>query len=212
MVSVRVCLLCDGASDQALRWPLQALIESRGGLVQSFIWADFRFLPDPPRSLAARMDRARRDYPADILFIHRDAEREPTAVRVAEIEAAARESSLPTTTFVPVVPVRATEAWLLHDEAAIRAAAGNPNGRGELGLPRVEDVERLADPKDRLQRALIAALPDRPREKERARRRFGEMRMLVAERSSYDSLAKVIAFAELGDRVSGALAAIGPRA
>jgi hypothetical protein len=58
---------------------------------------------------------------------------------------------------VPTIPVRMLEAWLLADEGAIRHAAGNPNGSIPLGLPRVRDLERLADPKTRLRRAVEAA-------------------------------------------------------
>ena len=40
-----------------------------------------------------------------------------------------------------------TEAWLLFDEAAIRRAAGNPNGAMPLDLPPLDRLERLPDPK-----------------------------------------------------------------
>jgi hypothetical protein len=39
------------------------------------------------------------------------------------------------------------EAWLLFDDAAIRRAAGNPNGREALKLPDLRRVENLPDPK-----------------------------------------------------------------
>lgn len=48
---------------------------------------------------------------------------------------------------VPVIPGRMTEAWLRLDEAAIRRVAGNPNGRTKLGLPKLHEVESVADPK-----------------------------------------------------------------
>ncbi len=50
-----------------------------------------------------------------------------------------------------------TEAWLLADEAAIRRAAGSPSGRVDLGLPTFAELERLADPKQRLHEALKVA-------------------------------------------------------
>ena len=51
-------------------------------------------------------------YPCDLLFIHRDAEKEPCHVRVEEIEKAIQEiiatgKDLPT--HIAVVPVRMTE-------------------------------------------------------------------------------------------------------
>ena len=39
------------------------------------------------------------------------------------------------------------EAWLLIDEAALRRAAGNPNGTQPLAMPDVQRLEELADPK-----------------------------------------------------------------
>jgi len=39
------------------------------------------------------------------------------------------------------------EAWLLFDEQALRAAAGNPRGHNPLPLPRMSDVESIPDPK-----------------------------------------------------------------
>jgi len=59
--------------------------------------------------------------------------------------------------FVRVVPVRMMEAWLLQNESAIRMAADNPNGRTELGLPSIREVERIHDPKDVLRCLLIEA-------------------------------------------------------
>jgi len=40
-----------------------------------------------------------------------------------------------------------TEAWLLFDEAAVRRAAGNPNGQQSLQLPALVQLEQLPDPK-----------------------------------------------------------------
>jgi hypothetical protein len=50
-----------------------------------------------------------------------------------------------------------TEAWLLFDDAAIRRAAGNPNGTMPLGLPPLKSVESLPDPKSILHEALRVA-------------------------------------------------------
>jgi hypothetical protein len=51
---------------------------------------------------------------------------------------------------VCVIPVRMQEAWLLFSETAIRGAAGNPQGRIALNLPRWTRVEALPDPKETL--------------------------------------------------------------
>jgi hypothetical protein len=50
-----------------------------------------------------------------------------------------------------------TEAWLLFDEAALRHAAGNPNGRNPLNLPELSDIEQIPNPKEILFKVLREA-------------------------------------------------------
>jgi len=97
-------------------------------------------------------------YPCDILFIHRDAEREEYDFREAEIRTALNQlADLGTIANIPVVPVRMSEAWLLIDEAAIRRASGNPNGKTKLSLPSLRDIEKLPNPKATLHALLKSA-------------------------------------------------------
>lgn len=91
-------------------------------------------------------------HPCDVLFVHRDSDSQPPRWRYDEIAAAAREHP-----HVAVVPVKMTEAWLLFDERALRAAAGRPSGRDDLQLPSLSQVERIADPKEVLKQALRRA-------------------------------------------------------
>ena len=49
------------------------------------------------------------------------------------------------------------EAWLLHNEAALREAADRPSGTDDLVLPPSHRWERLPDPKRVLHDALRAA-------------------------------------------------------
>ena len=67
--------------------------------------------------------------------------------RLAEIEESLKEARVAQKPVVCVIPVRMTEAWLLIDEAALRRAAGNPNGKQHLNLPSVARLEGLSDPK-----------------------------------------------------------------
>ena len=151
MKAMRYTLLTDGASDRALipilNWVLRQHLSALP--IQSE-WADLRHLHQPPRQLPTRITAAVDLYPCDLLFVHRDAEGVPHRSRVEEIETAMQEArtvhggGLPP--HIVVVPVRMTEAWLLFDEAAIRRAAGNPNGRVPLHLPG-GDPEEIPDPK-----------------------------------------------------------------
>ncbi len=151
MDELRYTLIADGPSDRALLPILTWVLRQKGDVkrVQPE-WADLRRLPQPPKSLHERILSAIDLFPSDLLFVHRDAEREEPETRYGEIrdalqEAAKRGFQLPT---VCVVPIRMTEAWLLFDEPAIRLAAGNPNGKNPLKIPDLSVVEQIPDPKN----------------------------------------------------------------
>lgn len=151
MTRLRYTLLSDGSSDRALLPLLTWLLQVSG--VQRPVqpeWADLRRLLRPPQTLSARILTALELYPCDLLFVHRDAERQSPELRRAEIAHALQDVAILGAQKPPaicVIPVRMQEAWLLFDETAIHKAAGNPNGRQSLTLPPIADVEALADPK-----------------------------------------------------------------
>lgn len=160
MKEIRYTLLSDGPADKALIPILTWLLRQHlGGYAIQPEWADLWRLPVKPRSLPERMIRSIELYPCDILFVHRDAEKESHGARLAEIhnalEEAVRLIELPP--IICVVPVRMHEAWLLFDEAAIRRASGNPNGKQSLHLPQLRRVESLPDPKKALYELLRLA-------------------------------------------------------
>ncbi len=143
-------LLSDGSSDRALLPILTWLLkEQRVMFGINPVWADLRRLPKPPKTLAERIVRAVDLYPCDLLFIHRDAEKEGREKRVGEIKDALLEAQkqVEVSPVICVVPVRMGEAWLLFNENAIRRAAGNPNSQVPFDLPRLMRLEDLPDPK-----------------------------------------------------------------
>ena len=157
MADLRFTLLADGPFDRALLHHLAWILRSRlgDGMALQQQWADFRALRTKPSTLSERIRVAIALYPCDLLFVHRDAEGADPRIRIEEIAEAAgiAGTSIP---FVPVVPVRMTEAWLLFDEHAVRLAAGNPNGRAPLELP-VRSPEEMHDPKSFLHGVLRTA-------------------------------------------------------
>lgn len=160
MNELRYTLICDGSSDVVLLPLLTWLLREHHVecAIQSE-WADLRRLPNPPRRLADKIKLSVDLFPCDLLFIHRDAERELHEVRVTEIHKAVAEAikliSVPPQ--VCVVPVRMQEAWLLFDEAALRRAGGNPNGKQSLQLPPLAKLEQLPNPKNDLHELLREA-------------------------------------------------------
>ena len=146
-------LLSDGSSDKALIPHLTWLLR-QNGLTLPIVsaWADLSRLREKPAGLLQRIERSIELYPCELLFIHRDAEKENPDKRREEISEAL--ANLNDKTVKPpsvcVVPVRMQEAWLLFDELAIRRASGNPYGSSNLDLPKLKKVEGLPDPKETL--------------------------------------------------------------
>lgn len=179
---VRFALLAEGPSDFSLVDCLQALCIKLGADEAIGYPLDFRGLPaDGPRTLLERMRfYAANSPPSEILFVHRDADREGIAPRTTRILATAAKAGL-TGRVVPVVPVREMEAWLLLDEAMIRRIARNPGGRAPLGLPSRASIESLADPKRALRRALQTASELRGRHLDRFRKQFSAQRQQLLQ-------------------------------
>lgn len=150
---IRATLLTDGSSDRVLIPMLEWLVGELTTSLLSIQWANLGALRHPPKGLVDRVAEALRLYPCDILFVHRDAEGQPSEWRHREIATAVPGAQKS----VAIVPVRMQEAWLLHDEAALRKAAGRPSGTEPLNLPPLARVESIVDPKGMLQIALLAA-------------------------------------------------------
>lgn len=152
-------LLSDGTSDQVLVPILQwMLLQHHPGCDWIGQCADLQGLRTRPKNLADRIRAAHEFFPSDLLFVHRDAEKESPDRRREEIASAVAANSVTSDlAWTPVIPVRMTESWLLISEAAIRGAAGNPNGRITLSLPAIGGLERLPDPKDTLETLLVTA-------------------------------------------------------
>jgi len=95
-------------------------------------------------------------YPCDILFIHRDAENAPFDQRISEIQSSiiSTKANITIPPTIPIVPVRMLETWFLFDLHAIRRAAGNPSGTHPLGLPSLDSVEKIPNPKEILHNLL----------------------------------------------------------
>jgi len=158
-------LVSEGSSDVALvpliRW---TVAQHATPCLVDVAWADLRRSRKPARTLAEKLAEAVELYPCNVLFVHRDSDRQPPERRHREIDdaiAEAREHVI--VPHVCVVPVRMQEAWLLLDSDAIRYAAGNPNGRVALNMPAAGRIEGLPDPKRTLHGLLRTASEKRGR-------------------------------------------------
>jgi len=198
MKEIRYTLLTDGSSDRALLPIISWLLRQH---CPEFAiqpeWADLYRLPEKPKQLADRIRCSIELYPCDVLFVHRDAEKIEWIQRIKEIKNALNGIDHPPT--VCVVPVRMTEAWLLHDEKAIRQAAGNPNGKQQLALPKMTNVENFPDPKQILHELLLSAGGQTSR---RRKPDISGFAIRVAELiDSFEPLRQLTAFSQFEDEL-----------
>ena len=152
MIQLKATLVADGSSDRLLKPILEWLLSQHlpAGSTIDIQVPDWGRFPQPTPTLEVKLLAAREFFAADVYFIHRDAEKVSWAERRAEIDRVAGRILPVGTRYVGLVPVQMTEAWLFHNEVAIREAAENPNGRIRLTLPDVARLELLNDPKIRL--------------------------------------------------------------
>lgn len=157
-MTLRVLYLCEGSSDLGLV-PHIERIAAQCGVTISVSAPDLNWLSSKPvgRSVAEKL-RATRilSDKYDFAVLHRDADRDGAQSRRSEIGSAV-ESEWPGLAHIPAIPVTMLEAWLLLDEGAIRQVAGNPKGKMALSLPKVANVENIADPKQQLKDTLAKA-------------------------------------------------------
>lgn len=206
---LRYSLIADGSSDACLVHPVNWLLRELGHEEVEGRWADLRGLGGDVSSLEQRIRVTHEYFPAQLFLVHRDAEATSLDDRLAEIAAALAKLD-DAGVHVSVVPVRMTEAWLLHDELAIRRAAGNPKGKVRLDLPsKIKHVERLADPKQALKQALLTASEATGRARKQKQRDFGRMRARVAELiADYAPLRQLSAFARFEQQLRVAVASL----
>jgi hypothetical protein len=158
---LRFALLSEGGSDQALlpilSWVLRQHLPAPIPVDPSWVDTDrlpWRKVSTPREKLRSAVEV----YPCEVLFIHRDEDGSGWEKRRAEINSWLDEAQLSAAvTPIPVIPIRMSEAWLLIDVHAVREAAGNPRGSMQLHLPKVHEIEGIADPKALLFAALAAA-------------------------------------------------------
>lgn len=139
MTTLRLALLADGAGDRALlpilSWGLRSVVPE-----VRFFEPEFHVHKGRLESV---LDCVSQKLGADILFVHRDAERETLEFRRGEIP---MRSGL-----VRVVPVRMTEAWLLVDEQGHSQGSWQPERPREAQPPEGLTTRELAQSKGQTQ-------------------------------------------------------------
>ena len=160
MSTPRFTLVTDGVTDGSMLIPILGWLlgEHCPAIGINIEYADPRRNPKPVKGLHNKIAFALKLYPCECLFVHRDAEREPPDNRRREIQSAIDVlKKTQAIIHICIIPIRMSEAWILFDEPAIRRAAGNPNGKVELDMPRLATLEDIPDPKEQLYNLLTKA-------------------------------------------------------
>lgn len=178
--SIRYTLCSEGPADQVLKHHIEWALGRLTTLPFAGDWADPTIFDNQARDVATRAAQAVAYYPCNLLFVHRDADRDGYDIRRAEVITGLRQAGIAVAS-VAVVPVRMTEAWLLCSESAVRQAAGRPMGVQTLPLPSVQRVEADSSPKKTFEQCLCVASERSGRRLEQFRRELPALRHRVAE-------------------------------
>ncbi|WP_306590808.1 hypothetical protein [Geothrix sp. 21YS21S-4] len=201
---INYLFLAEGTSDQVLIPIINSLIFETLRLSVNVVIPNFNSVRPRPTSLNSKLNVVNRLYKnIDFLVIHRDADAAGASSRLMEMEQATA-CSVPSIPWVPAIPVKMTEAWLLTDRAAIFKAIGCRRSDKKITFCPNKRIEGLADPKDYLFQKIyeIADLPYRRRKDlnvNLVRRRIGdfisdspELRLLPSFRVFEGRLKKVL--------------------
>jgi hypothetical protein len=174
----------EGSSDNGLICHLQQLLleagadEAIGTSIEYWLYrGQFE------RTVAGKLRVAMALEPeADLYVIQRDTDTNNTTYdqRYAEIENAVNLVALEKP-WLPVIPIRETESWLLIDEANIRKVAHRPNGRTPLVLPNPRRIHRQNNAKEMLRSVLDQASEKTGRGLKRFQSEFEENRRKLLE-------------------------------
>ena len=207
---VHFVFIGEGSSDDGIISHLESLCIDAGATEVTGVAPDFRRLRDSVgHTVEAKLRAALALEPeANLVFVHRDADARSGSARYREITTAAIACRCDKP-LVCVVPIRATEAWLLLDEDAIRRVAGRPHGMVRIGLPKPDAVERVARPKEKLQQALERASEATGRRLERIRQDFPlHRRVLLQDLSTIGPLEQVPSWQRLRNDLRSALSIV----
>ena len=176
--SVSFAFLCEGSSDTGLIAHLETLL-MHFGVQEATGMPDTRKGTIPARLRQLRAEGT--EAGIDMVFIHRDSDDPDRKGREREIRRGVEESGFPHP-FIPVIPVQETEAWLLLDEQAIRDVVACPKGKQPLRLPKPNAIEGTRNPKEILQKALLAASETSGRRLKKEKNSFKHHRRVLLQR------------------------------
>lgn len=155
-------------------------------------------------------DAAQKAADFHVLCVHADADFETdTRAFVERIDPAfqrilASETSV-CKNLVAIVPVQMTEAWILADTEVLVEEIGTDKTITELDLPsKINQVERITDPKNTLTNAIKIAFADYP--KRRNKLEISDLYQPISQKIRIDKLMQLSSYQKFREAVKKALA------
>ncbi|MBF8792230.1 DUF4276 family protein [Pseudomonas monteilii] len=177
-MKINFVLIGEGSSDLRLVEHIESILVGEGFTEVNGEAPDFSVFKNKIGcSVGEKLQAIVSHYPsADVIFVHRDADRAGIDERVREIFEAI-PNCIRHHKVIPVVPVTMLETWLLADAEAIKRVAGNRGYRGDLpNVPALRALENVRDPKALLLQTLCEVSGTTGARLTKFKKRFGEMR------------------------------------
>ena len=176
-------LYAEGTTDQRFLIPvITHLVQDMG--INIAIEAKLISLPATLGVADAILEAARKAAPYDFLVIHKDTDKRSWQATYDQLIQPGLEKIRQTQQIEPkialcqhivaLLPQHTIEAWVIADQVTLIDMLETSKNADELGLPKLKEVERKANPKEILRAALRISMEDRP-QRQRKQANFSEM-------------------------------------
>jgi hypothetical protein len=106
---------------------------------------------------------------------------------------------------VAIVPVQMTEAWMIADKEVLKEELGTQKNNQELGLTfPLKQVEKIADPKSKIQEIIRIAFKDLPTRRRR-RIQISSLYSPLGQQVSLDILEQLPSYLKFKESLTNAL-------
>jgi len=106
---------------------------------------------------------------------------------------------------IAIVPVQMTEAWMLADKEVLKEELGTHKNNQELGLTfPLKQVEKIADPKSKIQEIIKIAFKDLPTRRKR-KIQIGSLYLPLGQQVSLDILEQLPSYLKFKENLTNAL-------
>ncbi len=167
-------LYFEGSTDEVFLPPVirRATLEILARHQRADVWNDIIIMPVKPQKHGSQAQKilaaAIEAQGYHLLIVHTDADGPVSAqARTHQfepgLELVRQAVDVACQDLLPVIPIQEIEAWLLADREALLKELGANQSVRELGIPPIQQIEAIAQPKERLESIIRLANQSRSR-------------------------------------------------